>query len=55
MRGTFKMVLTMHHICHAGKKNVFTKKICTIPTCSCMSNITTSNICTAIEVATMIG
>lgn len=43
------MLLTIHHICHTGKKK------CIIPTCSCISNITTTNICTAIEVATMLG
>ena len=37
------------------KENICNKKKCIVPMCSCMSNITTTNICTALEVATMLG
>ena len=37
------------------KENICNKKKCIVPMCSCMSNITTTNICTALEVASMLG
>ena len=36
-----------------NKENVSIKKICIVVTCYCMSNITTTNIYTSIEIATM--
>ena len=42
-------------MCHTEKKkNAYIKK-CIVPTCSCMYNITTTTICTATEVAILLG
>ena len=40
--------------CWKEKENICNKK-CIVPICFCMSNITTTNICTVLEVATMLG
>ena len=51
-----KKVLRTRYMFHARrKKNICNKKKCIVPMCSCMSNITTTNICTVLDVATMLG
>ena len=37
------------------KENICNKKKYIVPICSCISNITTTGICTALEVATILG
>ena len=41
--------------CWKEKENICNKKKCIVPMSSCMSNIKTTNICTALEVSTMLG